>query len=89
MNIINLEKLKKTIEKLSKYHQQEIYKIIKKSGIDFDENNNGSFINLSQVPTNTVNDLMEYTKYVETQQEDLLIHENEKKTLEKKYFNKI
>ena len=84
---INIEKLKKTIEKLSKYHQVEIYSILKKSGIIFDENNNGSFINLSQLSQDIIQKLYDYTKYVEKQQKELLKDETEKNRLEETYFN--
>jgi hypothetical protein len=84
---INIEKLKKTIEMLSKYHQVEIYSILKKNGISFDENNNGSFINLSQLSQNNIQKLYDYTKYVEKQQKELLKDETEKNRLEEKYFN--
>lgn len=83
---INIEKLKKTIENLSKYHQIEIYKLIKNEGIDFDENNNGSFINLSQLKQTIIKKLYDYTKYVEKQQKELLKDEKEKNRLEQKYF---
>jgi len=84
---INIEKLKKTIESLSKYHQVQIYKLIKDEGIKFDENNNGSFINLSQLEKCVIKKLYDYTKYVEKQQKELLKDENEKSRLEKKFFN--
>tara|TARA_Y100000389_G_C17089662_1_gene330710 strand:- start:274 stop:537 length:264 start_codon:yes stop_codon:yes gene_type:complete len=84
---INIEKLKKTIEKLSKYHQVEIYSILKKSDIIFDENNNGSFINLSQLSKDIIQKLYDYTKYVEKQQKELLKDETEKNRLEETYFN--
>lgn len=84
---INIEKLKKTIETLSKYHQIEIYKILKKEEIKFDENNNGSFINLSELKHCIIKKLYDYTKYVEKQQKELLKHEKEKNRLEQKYFN--
>ena len=83
---INIEKLKKNIESLSKYHQIEIYKLIKNEGIKFDENNNGSFINLSQLEKNVIKKLYNYTKYVDKQQKELLKDENEKTRLEKEFF---
>jgi len=84
---INIEKLKKNIESLTKYHQIEIYKLIKNEGIHFDENNNGSFINLSQLDKSVIKKLYNYTKYVDKQQKELLKDENEKTRLEKEFFN--
>ena len=84
---INIEKLKKTIESLTKYHQVQIYKLIKNEGITFDENNNGSFINLSQLDKSVIKNLYDYTKYVEKQQKELLKDENEKSRLEKEFFH--
>ena len=84
---INIEKLKKTIESLSKYHQIQIYRLIKDEGITFDENNNGSFINLSQLENKIIKNLYDYTKYVDKQQKELLKDENEKTRLEKTFFN--
>ena len=51
------------------------------------ENNNGTFINLTDVTTNIINQLETYIKYVEKQHNELSVIENEKQELEKNFFN--
>ncbi len=87
-NLITHNVLKERIEKMSKYHQIEILKILNKfKNIKKNENKNGTFINLSEI-THAVNVEMEtYTCYVEKQQDQLSVIEEEKELLEKTYFN--
>ena len=85
MNIQNT--LKDRIEKMSKYHQIEILKILNKfKHIKKNENKNGTFINLSELSQDVFDELETYTCYVEKQQDQLSLIEKEKELLEKTYF---
>lgn len=71
--------LKDKIEKLEKYHQIEILRIIKNfSNIKINENKNGTFINLSEVSDDCLKQLEEYLKYVYTQEKIFADIENKK-----------
>jgi hypothetical protein len=82
-----LNKLKESIESLSKFHQIEILKIFKKSALyTLNENKNGIFINMTSVDTETVVKLKNYLTYVTTQETHLNEIEDEKNTLTSIYF---
>lgn len=78
--------LKDSIEALSKIHQAEILRICTVRGVVGSENKNGVFINLSNVPTNTVVEIERYMAYVSTQETQLNEVELQKKELTTKYF---
>ena len=81
---VELYILKENIEKMSKFHQIEILSIIiKYNNINITENNNGTFINLSELPNDVIENLKMYVKYVDEQQKNLFNIENEKMRLEK------
>jgi hypothetical protein len=83
-NSIELQQLKETIEKMPKFHQIEILRILSASNKVFlNENNNGTFVNLTEQPEDIINQLKKYAKYVNEQQLQLSIIENEKSRLEK------
>ena len=67
--IEKLEQLREQIESLEKFHQTEILKILHEK-VDKDvlnENNNGTFVNLSSLTDDIINDLEIYLNYVNKQ----------------------
>ena len=83
-NSIELQSLKETIEKMSKFHQIEILRILSDSNkVCLNENSNGTFVNLTEQSEDIINELKKYAKYVSEQQLQLSIFENEKSRLEK------
>jgi hypothetical protein len=84
--IKGLTKLKNKIEKMSVLQHVELFRIIKSNDVDFNENKNGIFINLSSTDCEVVKKLQEYTEYIEEQQH--IINEQEKTKTEyiKEYF---
>ena len=83
-NAIELQNLKENIEKMSKFHQIEILRILSTSNkVYLNENNNGTFVNLTEQPEDIISQLKKYVKYVNEQQMQLSIVENEKSRLEK------
>ena len=83
----NLNILKEKIEKLTKFNQIEILKIIKlDNSIIINENNNGIFINLINVSQDIINKLNEYLIYVDTQEKQLNYIEDKKETLTNTFF---
>ena len=82
-----LNNIKERIEIMQKYHQIEILRILNKyKNIKFNENKNGTFINLTELPENIITELEKYINYVEEQQKHLKIVETEKETIEQTFF---
>lgn len=83
-----LKKLKLEIENMSKYHQIEILRLCKNdTNVLINENNNGSFINLTELNTTSLDNLENYVNYVIEQKLELESIENEKTRIQKNYFN--
>ena len=86
-NVVELENLKKEIEKSSKIHHITILKIIKSEpSIVINENKNGVFLNLSEIPLEIIDKLKSYCEYLKSQDKQLNMVENEKTELEVSYF---
>lgn len=90
-NSIELQQLKENIEKMSKFHQIEILRILSSSSNKacLNENSNGTFVNLTEQPEEIINQLKKYVKYVNEQQLHLSITENERTRIRKELFDKI
>ena len=83
----NLNCLKEKIEVLSKFHQIEILKILKKDDIcTLNENKNGIFINLTNINKETIIELETYLEYVKTQEQQLNDIEKQKNILSNTFF---
>ena len=83
---MEIQQLKERIEKMAKHHQIEILKILSFKKAAINENNNGSFINLTELDSNIIDSLREYINYVDTQENSLKEIENEKTRLENIFF---
>ena len=81
-----LQTLKERIEKMPVYHQIEILRIFKDSDILLNENNNGTFINLTELDNTIIEKLDKYISYVNEQESQLNEVENEKTRLENIFF---
>lgn len=80
-------KLKNDIEILNKFHQIEILKIFNNFNSNMiNENNNGIFINLLELPSELYQKLNDYILYVNIQQKQINSIEKEKITIENKFF---
>ena len=82
-----LEGMKNKIESMSKNHQIEILKILKKKPIaKINENKSGVFINLSLLPASILEEIDFYLNYVHDQEKSLLQLEFQKKEFKDTYF---
>ena len=82
-----LLQLKSNIENMTKYHQIEILrKLTHSKDVCINENNNGTFINLTEQTENIINILEKYSIYVKEQQEQLNEQEKEKNIIKQTYF---
>ena len=83
-----LKSVKTKIELMSKNHQVEVLRILTNiQEVSVNENKNGSFINLTEVSSDTIKLLEDYILYVEKQENQLNHVENEKERIQNVFFN--
>ena len=78
--------LKADIESFDRTDQSRALKILLDGDIPHDENANGVFVNMSNIPVSTLDELASYVGYVKLQQTFLLTQEQEKEELRHTYF---
>lgn len=80
--------LKDKIEAMNRNHQIEVLRILSSSSpsLPLNENNNGTFVNMTSLPHPVLYSLCRYVKYVEEQQDHLSIAEQEMERLGNTYF---
>ena len=88
-NVVNLEKIRKTIESLNSTHHVEVAKILLNHNVKLSENSNGIFINLTNLSENTIKDLECYLKFVNNQNKIIMQDEEKKEAIENIYFKDI
>ena len=82
-----MELLKSRIERMTKTQHIEILRILRKNPeVKLNENKSGVFINLSFLPTETVDAITEYVKYIEDQENALNQIETQKEEYKNAYF---
>ena len=87
-DIENLKKIKNCIEIFNKQQQTDILKLLIKNNVNISENSNGSFINLTELDNQIINELEKYITFINTQNNNLNNFENQKKILENEFFDK-
>ena len=86
-NIEKLQEIKEIIEELSLCHQKQILIILNdEPSVLLSENNNGVFINLSDLDERILEKLQDYIKYVNKQQLQLLSMEAKKDNIKNSFF---
>jgi hypothetical protein len=84
---MSINTLKDRIEHMEKYHQIEILRILTKfNSVKTNENNNGTFVNLTELAPEIIYELEKYADYVDEQQKLLKKIETEKEQLEQTFF---
>ena len=77
------------IESLNKINHVEVLRILNKDKkIILNENKYGVHINLTELDDNIIKELLEYIKYIETQESSLIYDEQQKETIKNIYFTK-
>ncbi len=84
--ITNLKLLRDEIEKMDSIHQIHIFKILKENQIDFTENSNGVFINMTLLDDSTLKQINNFIKYVNLQQKQLESVEDIKAQYQKEFY---
>ena len=84
-----LNSIREQIEHMSKFNQIEVLRILTKNdNVTINENKYGIHINLSELDLDTINELLIYIKYVNTQEVYLNGVEQEKEKYKNTYFLK-
>ena len=87
IDIMSINALKERIERMEKYHQIEILRILSKfAEVSTNENNNGTFVNLTELSEDIIKELNKYADYVDEQQKLLKKIEKEKEKIEQTFY---
>ena len=74
----DLTNIKNRIEQMNELQQKEVFKIFLNNNIDYNENSNGIFINLTNINKNIIKELKKYIDYVNKQNTFLSEQEEQK-----------
>ena len=86
--MIDLVLIRDYIEKMSKFHQVEVLRILNKhKEVILNENKYGIHINLTELKDEIINELMIYVNYVNTQELALKQDEKQKEEFKNIYFS--
>ena len=86
---MNLSDIKDRVEQMSKNYHVEIARLlIQKYNVSYDENQNGLFINLSNLSPEVHKTIIHFINYVDLQEKQLRDDENEKDGLKDIFFKK-
>lgn len=84
MTGINLENLKKNIEKLDKQNHIEILRILTKDPtVRINESKGGCLVNMSLLPDNIVEEIQKYLDYIDKRQDSIEALETQQHEFEK------
>ena len=84
-----LNSLRLKIEALQSSSHYEIFKLIKKNNVPYNENSNGIFINMSNMDETCITELQNHLKWLEEQKKFLQKDENMKKEYRENFFNSV
>lgn len=82
----NIITLRDKIQELEKFHQIEIFRILKTHDVNYTENRNGIFVNMNELDNNIINNIEKYLHYVSTQQNQLDVVEQQKEQYKLSFF---
>jgi hypothetical protein len=82
-SVQQLKQVKTTIENMSKFNHIEVLRILSKhldiEILKHNENKSGVHVNLSDLPVDVIQELLNYIKYVSMQEKDLKNGEDEQR----------
>ena len=78
--------LRENIQNLSKFHQIEVFRILKKNNVEYTENRNGIFVNMNKLKQNSIKLLNDYLNYVYKQQTQIENMEKKAEHYKKSFF---
>jgi hypothetical protein len=84
---MNLQEIKDRIELMPKHYQIEVGKLlIQQNNCGYNDNQNGIFINLSNISSDLIDKLNNYIQYVDLQENQINHTEQQKNKLKDLYF---
>ena len=88
-SVSELNYIRDTVENMNKFNQIEVLRLFNKhNDVILNENNYGIYINLSGVSTDIINEINDYIKYVNNQENTLNTVEQQKEDYRNAYFSK-
>lgn len=85
---MKLNYIRDTIENMSHQNHVDILKIlVKYKDICINSNKSGIRVNLSELKPEVINELINYVKYIQNQENSLNIDEKQKETYKNEYFS--
>jgi hypothetical protein len=88
-SVSELNYIRETIEKMNKFNQIEILRILNKhENVTLNENKYGIHVNLSELDKDIIQELSIFIKYVTTQEQTLNSIERQKEDYRNTYFSK-
>jgi len=84
MDIVAIGKM---IETLTKEQHIDILRILVNHNVTLNENKNGTFVNLSVLNKQTIDDIKEHLQHITAQEEQLKESETTKNNYNKEYFS--
>ena len=85
-DIERLQNIKDIIEQFNKQQQIEVLRLLISKSANMSENNNGTFINLTDLSELTIQKLEKYIEFVRKQHTQLLYIEKEKANIKNEFF---
>ena len=83
---MNIVSIKDSVEALPQAYHKEVARILIENKVPTDENKNGMFVNLSNVPQEVLDKLVAFIQYVELQQKTLSTGESKRDEIKNQYF---
>ena len=87
-SVYKINTMRNIIEKMNKFNQIEVLRILKDNNATLNENNYGIFVNLTNLNDSTLDKLSNYIEYVEDQELNLNNIEKQKEDYINTYFTK-
>lgn len=88
-NVEHLETICQKISTMEKIHHIEILRIIKKKDnqVHISENTNGTFLNMNDLKSETLNEINTYISLNDSMEQDFVKYENMKNTIIENYIH--
>ena len=88
MEDMKLNYIRDIIENMARQNHLDVLKIlVKYDDVVINSNRSGIRVNLSEVKQNVIDDLVNYIKYIQAQENALNVDEKQKETYKNVYFN--
>jgi septum formation inhibitor-activating ATPase MinD len=87
-SVYKINTMRNIIEKMNKFNQIEVLRILKDNNATLNENNYGIFVNLTNLNDSVLDKLTNYIEYVEDQEQNLNHIEKQKEDYINTYFTK-